>query len=212
MQPCMPPTPKGMKESRKKSCNGMQLHALFLIPLPVSCPLTTLTHIHSAQFNDVYRATERFDTCMVPGNVIDNAFTDGARAICGGMDAGITTLPLVDSDNNIVGKLLIWRSLSGSVFFTVKLSCGTDGSMVGRALWSKLMQSFFSFVAKIFWYLWRCPFHPDGALDLPTRLAPCACPCALSCLPCHCEQVPTSPAPVCLMHHLTLLSPCTARV
>ena len=42
---------------------------------------------------------------MVPGNVIDNGFTAGATAICGGTSAGVMTQPLVDSAGNSVGQV-----------------------------------------------------------------------------------------------------------
>ncbi|KAG1672057.1 hypothetical protein FOA52_008933 [Chlamydomonas sp. UWO 241] len=83
------------------------------------------------RFNDIYRSLDKYDTCMVPNHVADNQFTDGARAICGGTTAGVAALPLVDSSANVVGSLLLWRSLGGSVFLTVKLDCAPDGTQYG---------------------------------------------------------------------------------
>eukprot|EP00955_Chlamydomonas_euryale_P069763 360578-Chlamydomonas_euryale.AAC.2 len=85
------------------------------------------------QFADEYRNPERYDVCMVPGNVPDNQFTDGARAICGG-SSGIQVLHLGDIvGRKIVGHLIIWRGLNNVIYFTVDMECDSTTGDVVRA-------------------------------------------------------------------------------
>eukprot|EP00195_Chlamydomonas_chlamydogama_P008901 CAMPEP_0202900224 /NCGR_PEP_ID=MMETSP1392-20130828/10482_1 /ASSEMBLY_ACC=CAM_ASM_000868 /TAXON_ID=225041 /ORGANISM="Chlamydomonas chlamydogama, Strain SAG 11-48b" /LENGTH=474 /DNA_ID=CAMNT_0049586571 /DNA_START=198 /DNA_END=1619 /DNA_ORIENTATION=+ len=92
------------------------------------------------RFTDSYRSLDRYEVCLWPGHAADNQFTTGANAICGGPVDGVATFPLTDKAGELqVGRLLVWRSLSDNVYFTVKLDCAADGSIFsldGGAEWS----------------------------------------------------------------------------
>lgn len=67
--------------------------------------------------------------CMVPGHTVLNQFTTGANAICGGPSAGVLTLPITAGTTQ-VGRLLVWKSIYGSLYFTMLLDCASDGAVV----------------------------------------------------------------------------------
>ena len=100
--------------------------------LLLPCHPAFLTHHPSPppQFTDQYRSLDAYGVCLVPGHVLTNGFTDGATAVCGGPQAGVTTFPLVDQSNSNVGRLLLWRGLNGYLYFSMLLDCAGDGSLV----------------------------------------------------------------------------------
>lgn len=83
------------------------------------------------QFADGYQDPGKYDACIIPGKTTNNADISGALAICGGA-SGVSEFPLVDaSGNSGFGKLLIWRGLSGYLYYSMVLSCAPNGKQYG---------------------------------------------------------------------------------